>query len=160
MSWTAQVQGLAETQAKLNQVVLDMRGEEFRDALRRATLLVTEDARRAAPVDTGRLRASILAEIRQSGTTTLGVVGTNVKYAAAVENGSKPHWPPKGPIRQWVQRVLKKRGKELESVTFLVQRAIAKRGTKPRKFLQGALEANRENIKTLLGNAVTRMVNK
>ena len=155
-----QIKGLAETHAKCQQVVADMRGEAFRGAMRRATALVTEQARRNAPVDTGRLRASITPELRVSGVNVLGVVGTNVKYAAAVELGSKPHWMPKAPLRQWVSRVLRKKGAELESVTFLIQRKIARKGTKAKPYLQPAFEANKARIVAIIGDAVAQIVSK
>jgi HK97 gp10 family phage protein len=155
-----QISGLVELDAKVNQMIADMRGEAFRGAMRRATALVTESAKRNAPVDTGRIRASITPELRVSGVNVLGVVGTNVKYAAAVELGSKPHWMPKAPLRQWVSRVLKKRGAELESVTYLIQRKIAMKGTKAKPYLQPAFDANKERIVAIIGDAVAQIVSK
>jgi HK97 gp10 family phage protein len=85
-----EIKGLLETQRKLEQTVRDLRGSEFLQGMRNAVLLVERDAKINAPVDTGRLRASITPEIRQSGTMTTGVVGSNVIYAAAQEFGT-PH---------------------------------------------------------------------
>src|SRR5688572_21692526 len=99
-----EIKGLVETQAKLEQVVSDLRGPALLNGMRQATSLVTADAKRLAPVDTGRLRASILPQIRQEGTRTLGVVGSNVLYAAAVELGSKAHAAPAGPLKLWARR--------------------------------------------------------
>lgn len=52
------------------------------DALEEATLVVMADARRNAPVDTGRLRADINQEVERIGTQIVkGYVGSNVEYA-------------------------------------------------------------------------------
>lgn len=52
--------------------------------------MVEREARKRAPVDTGRLRNSISHRIRPVGTTRLvAEIGTNVEYAAAQEFGTK-----------------------------------------------------------------------
>jgi HK97 gp10 family phage protein len=84
-----EIRGLLETQRKMEQTVRDLRGNEFLQGMRQATLLVERAAKINAPVSTGRLRASITPEVRQSGTMTTGVVGSNVIYAAAQELGTK-----------------------------------------------------------------------
>lgn len=76
-----EIQGLKETQARMEQIVADLHGAPFLQGMHDATLLVTRDAKRFAPVDTGRLRASIVPEVRASGSGVVGVVGSNVKYA-------------------------------------------------------------------------------
>jgi phage gpG-like protein len=53
-------------------------------------------------VDTGRLRASIKIVSFQSGFAQS--VGTDVKYAKAIEFGARPHFPPLAPIREWCRR--------------------------------------------------------
>ena len=54
-----EIKGLEETQRAMEQIVRDLRGEPFLSGMRRATLLVQRSAKQKAPVDTGRLRASI-----------------------------------------------------------------------------------------------------
>lgn len=44
-------------------------------------------AKRLCPVDTGRLRTSIVEELRHDGEGLLEVVGTNVEYAPRIELG-------------------------------------------------------------------------
>lgn len=56
-------------------------------ALRETALQVERDAKLKAPVDTGNLRASLQAQRRPPG----WAVGTNVRYAPAVEFGTGPH---------------------------------------------------------------------
>lgn len=52
--------------------------------LQKAVLTVESEAKKACPVDTGRLRSSITGRVE--GTT--GIVGTNVEYASYVEFGT------------------------------------------------------------------------
>lgn len=147
-----EVRGLVETQEKLEQVVGDLRGEAFLQALREATLIVERAAKVNAPVDTGRLRASITSEVRRSGLNVRGAVGSNVEYAAAVELGSRPHFPPIAALETWARR------KGISA--YLVARAIARRGTKPRRYLQKAYEENEARVVKKIGDGVGKIVTK
>lgn len=49
---------------------------------------IERDAKKAAPVDTGRLRASITRQVGKNERFPSAVVGTNVKYAPFVEFGT------------------------------------------------------------------------
>lgn len=60
-------------------------------AVERTRLDVQNEARRRAPVDTGRLRSSIVSRAEGSGREVGYVIGSNVNYAAAVEYGTSPH---------------------------------------------------------------------
>jgi HK97 gp10 family phage protein len=52
---------------------------------------VQNEARRRCPVDTGRLRSSIVHRVESDGRSTSVEVGSNVNYAADVEYGTAPH---------------------------------------------------------------------
>lgn len=65
--------------------------EDVRRAVERTRVDVQTEARRRAPVDTGRLRSSIVSRAEGSGRSVGYVIGTNVNYAAAVEYGTAPH---------------------------------------------------------------------
>jgi HK97 gp10 family phage protein len=65
--------------------------DDVKRAVERTRIDVQNEARRRAPVDTGRLRSSIVSRAEGSGRTVGYVVGTNVNYAAAVEYGTAPH---------------------------------------------------------------------
>ena len=87
-----EVRGLRETQKKLEQVLNDLRGSPMLQAMRDATLIVERSAKLYAPVDTGRLRASITPEVRTGfggGDVIQGVVGSNVEYAPYQELGTR-----------------------------------------------------------------------
>ena len=144
-SVSIEVKGLRETQAEMERIVRDLHGEPYLNAMRRATLLVQRGAKERAPVDTGRLRASITPEIRALGSHIEGVVGSNVKYAPFVELGTKPHFVPQQYIGRWARRHgLGDRG------LFVSGRA--------QPFLEPAFEENAEQIVRLLGDVVGRIV--
>ena len=89
MDITAEIKGLRELQRKTDQMVKDLHGAPILNAMRDSTLIVTRKARQNSPVDTGRLRASILPEVRGEGNNVLGVVGSNVEYAPYQELGTR-----------------------------------------------------------------------
>lgn len=97
----AEIRGLKELQRKNEQIVRDLRGEPFLHAMRDATLIVQSAAKKNTPVDRGRLRASLMPEIRTLGRVVYGVVGTNVVYAPKIErpgpvraSGRRPYLKP------------------------------------------------------------------
>jgi HK97 gp10 family phage protein len=65
--------------------------DDVKRAVERTRIDVQNEARRRAPVDTGRLRSSIVSRSEGSGRSVGYAVGTNVNYAAAVEYGTAPH---------------------------------------------------------------------
>ncbi|MEU0370637.1 HK97-gp10 family putative phage morphogenesis protein [Streptomyces sp. NPDC006283] len=71
--------------------VLGGMSDDVKRAVERTRIDVQNEARRRAPVDTGRLRSSIVSRAENSGRSVGYVVGTNVNYAAAVEYGTAPH---------------------------------------------------------------------
>lgn len=64
-------------------------------------------------------------------------VGPRVKYAAAVNNGGRPHWAPLLPLKDWL-RVTKRvtDQHELHDRAKGLQRFIAAHGTKANPFVQ------------------------
>jgi hypothetical protein len=120
--------------------------------MRTATLLVTRSARQNAPVDQGILRASIMPGVRQQGDATVGVVGSNLIYAAAQELGTRPFWPPIAALETWARRH--------GTTAYVVARAIARRGIRAKRYLQRALDDNARRIKRLIGSHVGKIVSK
>jgi HK97 gp10 family phage protein len=154
------VKGVAEVGRKLEQVAEDLRGKPFVDGMRRALMAITNDAKREAPVDTGRLRNSIAPEVRVEGKVVMGVVGSNVKYAPHMELGTgtfaggSRHWPPASALETWARRHGMPNG-------YVVARTIGIRGgLKPRRFLQRAFEMNRDKVKGDLEVVVNKIVDK
>jgi len=120
-----EVEGLKELQKKAIQMLDDMRPGST--VLRRAMLdsMLKAQARAIknpstrkggtpvgfVPVDTGRLRASIVPTVEPYGETLRGIVGTNVKYAPYQEFGTRRGVPAKrfmraayDETREWIQR--------------------------------------------------------
>ena len=147
-----EVRGLAALQRKKEQVVRDLHGGPLLDAMRDCTLWVANDAKRLAPVDVGRLRASLTPEVRPHGNDVWGIVGSNVTYAPYVETGTRPHWPPLSAVETWARR---------HGLTaFVVARAIARRGTKAVHYLERAFRQNEGRIVDRIGKAVKEILDK
>ena len=72
---------------------LEKKGEEYAQHLVRAGLqggkVIQAEAKRRAPVDTGRLRSSIVVWAVRQGDEVVIQVGTNVHYAIHVEYGHR-----------------------------------------------------------------------
>ena len=139
--------------------------QELVRSMQQATYLVESEAARRAPVDTGRLRASLTSRVRGVGTVIAGEVGTNVKYAAYMEygtgrltdwpgGGKGRHWPPGGKLEVWAKRHGFESG-------FVVARIIGLRGgLKPRRYLRGALQANESRIQQMFADALDRVLRR
>ena len=95
-----------------------------------------------APVDTGRLRASVVTI--QS--LTRVSVGPTVSYAPFVEFGTRPHWPPRGALQPWARRHGFPAGPLGD---FIVRRAIALRGTKAQPFVVPGIQKALPQIRAL-----------
>ena len=118
---------------------------------------IATEARTRTPVGvTGLLRASIATRVsRGEDAVTLvrGEVftGAQAPYAQYVEEGTRPHWPPRAPIELWAARVLGD-----ARLWFVVARAISRRGTAARWMLRDALAMFRAQIQPRLQAAADR----
>lgn len=113
-----------------------------RSAMEASLTLIEGSARTKAPWKTGRLAGSITHRITGSGASLLGEVGPSVRYGAAVEFGSRPHWMPPGIL------------------PFPVMRAIAQRGTRKQPYLIPGFEQNRGRIETLFSQVGIKLVQR
>jgi hypothetical protein len=157
----AEVRGLVDTQDKLEQVIADLHGEPVLAAFRRATLLLVSTAKRLAPVDRGILRGSIVPQVRMTPNRTVeGVVGSNVTYAPHMEfgtgifAGNARYFPPPSALDLWASR------HGMESGALVALAIYRRGGTRPRRYLQGSADQHRDEIRSLIGDAVTRIVKK
>lgn len=152
IKFSGQVRGVEELRAKLKQVQSDLKGQPMVQGMQEATLAVTGSARRYAPVDTGRLRASIMPSVTSTGDSVRGVVGSNVKHAPFQELGTRPHWPPISALVRWAAR---------HGISaYLVARAIARRGTKAIRYLERGFEENQHRIFQIFDGVVGKIVDK
>jgi Bacteriophage HK97-gp10, putative tail-component len=125
--------GLARRLAGADRVV----GEELARAVDRTTLAGEAVSKRLAPVDTGHLRRSIARERAVwAGGRALGRWGTNLPYAAPVEEGRRAGapMPPAGVLLGWMRRHGIPAAAE-----FPLRRAIGRRGIPAKPYLKPAL---------------------
>jgi len=146
------VDDLQKAQRKMEQMAKDVHGTPIVNAMRDSILIIQRAAKQNAPVDTGRLRASIVPEIVVRPQAIMGIVGSNVKYAPFVELGTRPHWPPISALELWARRH--------GTTAFLVARAISRRGTKAVRYLSRAVEDNQRRIEQIFDHAARRILEK
>jgi HK97 gp10 family phage protein len=143
-----EIHGFDEVMAHLDSVKGKL--EVPKEPMVEAALIVAISARRKAPVDTRRLQSSIMPSIRRFGNEVMGVVGSNVKYAPFMELGTKPHFPPLQALEAWAERH--------GTTAYVVARAISRRGLKPRRYLQKAVEENTRKVVRLIGHFVAKII--
>jgi hypothetical protein len=106
------------------------------DAVEASLLEGEAEAKRECPVNEGELRASITHQKADSDDAIVGQIGTPLAYAAAVEFGTKPHFPPLEAIQRWVHlKGLAASESEEKSIAFAIARKIAARGTVGKFYL-------------------------
>jgi hypothetical protein len=88
----------------------------------------------------GDLKKSIRHEVFIQGQKWVVRVGSNIKYAVFVHEGTRPHFPPSAPIKKWAYKKLGLRGQELDNATYLIQRKISKEGTEAQPFMKIVFE--------------------
>jgi hypothetical protein len=152
MSWTAKIRGVDELAPELQAAVrfgieagAEMVGIEGQRAVQ--ANIASEYNGHPPAVFTGNLMASIqyqTTETDQAMTRLVIGVGTSLGanvYAAPVETGARPHFPPASALVPWV---MKKFGADDEktalSMAFAVAKSIAKRGTPGHEMFSRALE--------------------
>jgi hypothetical protein len=129
----------------INVLLRSPRGGVARDLLRRGLLVETQAKRNLGGVDgpkrvdTGRLRASINTQIVIRSGNPVCVVGTNVKYALWVHDGTGIYGPRHRMIRPVRHKRL--RFKPQGKAHYVYARAV--RGIPPNRFLANALRAAR-----------------
>ena len=85
-----------------------------------------------------------------SGQKVWGTLGTSLEHGEPVEYGSKPHFPPIGPLQFWVEKKLGLSGKEATSVAYAIAHTIAKKGTKGRHMFEKGFDAAENRVLRLL----------
>jgi hypothetical protein len=132
---TVTVTGQREAKAAIQRLAR-LAPDKLKVVIAESTINVHREARKNAPRDVGLLANSITFEVNDSGLT--GEVSVNSAYGAHVEFGTRPHFPPIQPLKDWARR----HGLP-ENVGFLIARKIAERGTPAQPFLFPAAESER-----------------
>ena len=119
-------------------------GGVMRDMLRRGLLVETQAKRNLGGgegfpkrVDTGRLRASITTQVVESGGELRVTIGTNVRYARWVHNGTGLYGPAHRYITPKSKRFMRFRTKTSRGYVY----ARRVQGMRPNPFLASALSA-------------------
>lgn len=154
--FSIEVTGIDKLEEKFNHIKSDLSGGALVSGMQKAVNLVLRDAKQGAPVFTGALKSSIIGEVRTNGmsqfNTVEGIVGSNLRYAAAAENGSIPHFPPVSALQQWAERH--------GANAFVIARAISRKGTKGSHFLQNSVDKNRDAVIDIIDKTVGEIVNQ
>jgi hypothetical protein len=106
------------------------------------------------------LREAWTDRVSVSGERVMGVFGNPLEYAEPVELGTKPHFPPIGPIEHWVERKLGIEGSDARAVAFLIARAISRRGTKGAGMLEKGFEASQGVVMAILNEIPAEIVRR
>lgn len=121
--------------------------------LHRSALLIEGRAREHAPVDTGRLRGSIVSAFEPDTAT----IAPSVSYGVYVEFGARPHWPPMAALQPWARRHGFPPG---SPGAFLVARAIARHGTRPQPYMRPATEESIDEIERFADEAAQEIAER
>lgn len=137
----------------------------FERALWQSVLKLEQEVVERTPVGTGgaptgHLRGSIHSEVVSRPRILLGTVGTPAEYALAVEEGTRPHFPPPSALVDWVHFQLGVPMDRALTVAFLVARAISKKGTKGHFMFRDGWDAALPLIKRYMKNAHKRAVRR
>lgn len=112
---------------------------------------------------TGKARQSVTAETGFGIAPIRGFVGyagMASKYIGFVNDGTAPHWPPIGPLAYWAARKfgLPVGSPAAKRAGYLVARAISRRGTKPRLFVEGVVTKDSARARKLMSDAIAERV--
>lgn len=114
------------------------------------------EARKGAkphPVDTGETARSIESFANGPGRPLGGVVRSEHPAAAVLEHGRRPgaRMPPTQPIADWVRR------HGISAPVYVIARAIARRGIRPRRIFTNAVRVTENRLPELIRRAERRM---
>jgi phage gpG-like protein len=135
-------------EAQMRQLLTSPQGPVWQE-LHRQGRAVQRTAQILVPTDQGQLKSSIVLEMDTQGGLPIARVGTNVKYAIWVHEGTGIYGPRKTPIRPRSARLLKwpiknqsgkgaRRYKGGKTANFAFAKQV--KGMRPRPFLRVALE--------------------
>lgn len=157
MEYTIDFEGLKELQANLARNPAVVR-EELERAVTEADLLLAREVQDRMPVAGGTLRQSVFHEEEIGDTGVTGLVASPLVYAAPVEVGTKPHFPPLEPLIDWVKAKLHITGdKEARGVAFLIGRKISRVGTPAQRPFGLAFQAQFEQVHAIFDRAAARI---
>ena len=130
-------------------------------AMAKATEQLRSTAFEETPVGaTAFLRDTIGAQVSvhsQEPVDVSGHVWWQAGYAPAVEHGSRPHWPPIGPLVHWVERKLHVPPGESYGAARRIQFKIARHGTRGQEFARRSLAQAEPLLERVFREAADRI---
>ena len=108
--------------------------EQLKLVLFKSMVKMMELANINCPVDTGRLRNSIVLDPAEPGYSNY-ILSDGVDYGISVEFGTHPHLVSAENLKGWARRVLKDK-----NLAYPVAAKIAKFGTEAQPFMRPALD--------------------
>lgn len=111
-----------------------------------------------APYYTGNLKRSIKSE-RVS--TPLGIrIHPYANYAFGVERGTPPHIVPLEDLQRWAKLKFQISESRAYGAATVIQRNIAKHGTKAKKYMERAFVENKDRVLATFGAAGREIANE
>jgi hypothetical protein len=157
MEISIDIEGLEELQGAWEQAPQICR-EELEAAMYEADTLVEREVSEQTPRAHGLLAGSLTSEVQVGEDNVIGMVGTSMSYAAPVEIGTRPHFPPIEPLIDWVRVKLGVSEKEARGVAFLVARKISRVGTQGAHMFERGFAAVEAGIEEIFQRALGRIV--
>jgi hypothetical protein len=116
--------------------------------------LVSKAIELKGAVDQGDLKGSVVHEYEEVGGRQIVRFGPDAKHAVFVLEGTRPHWAPIEPLKEWARRKLGD-----ADIGYAVQHKIARQGTDARDFLSGPFRKLRQETPERLEGAITDELN-
>lgn len=139
--------------------------EELTAAVYEAEMLLERETKDLTPVGVGGaggLKGNIHSQVPEAlGDTVIGVMGSTLNYAEAVELGTRPHAVSVSgvqAIEDWVRHKLGISDKEAQRVADAVAWKIRMRGTPAVGMFHRALSWNKQQLEQIYTAAVGRIV--
>jgi len=135
---------------------------EVMQAIKDGLNVIASQAKKTAPVDTGRYMSSIGAtsrakegihEVRTLGAEIVGRVGSRVKYAPYIELGTPPHI-----IRAKRKKALSFYWAKLGKT--ITVKSVQHPGTRARHILENAVRIKADTVRRMISQAVERAAKK
>lgn len=125
-----------------------------------ADLLIEREVKERTPVGVGGgggLKGSIASDEKAYSDRVIGMVGSPLNYVAAVELGTKPHFPPLQPIEDWVRAKLDVPEVDVEDVAMAIARKIKWHGTEGAHMFEQAFDATASQVQNIFALGVERI---
>jgi hypothetical protein len=141
--------------AKLSAALADpsLISSPMKGFMERATKLVEGEAKRIAPVDTGRYRSSISSKVDGNGKS--GTVGPGVNYGNVIEWGHSPGiWPDTAGIERWASR---HHFDNPRGASYAIAYTHLRRGRKGLQIMETALKNKIGDIRGTVGQMLNEV---